>query len=236
MTITPTRTAGATSAATAAAQAGRGATFRLLIGGAAAAPLYAVAVLGQAATRDGYDITRHPASVLANGPGGWIQIATFLVTGALMLAAAAGTRRVLRTGPGSVWGPRLLAVQGVGIITAGVFRMDPTDGFPRGTPAGTPTTLSWPATVHNLAGTLAFLAMIAACFVLARRATRGWATAGRICGGLFAAGLIWCYSGGTDGALTLFLGVVTAWTWLSATAAGLAHTPTPTTTTTTTTT
>jgi len=64
-----------------AAEAGRGTrrgTGRLLTAGALAAPLFAGSVVAQAATRDGYDITRHPASVLANGSLGFVQVATFL--------------------------------------------------------------------------------------------------------------------------------------------------------------
>jgi hypothetical protein len=196
---------------------------RLLAGPAVAAPVWTVAVLIQAATRDGYDITRHPASMLANGSLGWVQIATFLVTGVLMLCGAVGARRVLRAGPGRTWAPRLLAVEGAGLLIAGAFRMDPGDGFPAGTPAGMPATPSWHATVHNLAGTVVFLAMIATCFVLARRVRGAWAWTGRSCGLAFAAGLVWCFGGGTAGALALFLGVVIAWSWIAATAARLAR-------------
>jgi hypothetical protein len=37
--------------------------------------------LVQARTRDGYDLTRHDQSPLANGPYGWIQSANFILTG-----------------------------------------------------------------------------------------------------------------------------------------------------------
>lgn len=187
------------------------------------APVFATAVVSQAAARDGYDITRHPASMLANGNFGWVQVTTFLVCGAVMLVGALGARRTMRFGAGHTWGPRLLAIQGAGLIVAGIFRLDPAEGFPKGTPAGTPTTMSWHSIVHNLAGTIAFLAMIAACFVLARRFIGLWAKTGRLCGALFSVGLVWCYTGGADGALILFLGVVIAWSWISATAARVAR-------------
>ena len=136
-----------------------------------------------------------------------------------MTGCAAG----LRARSGSVWAARLVRVQGVGLLVAGAFRMDPGDGFPVGTPAGPLTTLSWHAVVHNMAGTVVFAAMIATCFVLARRfgGVRRWT--GRGCGAVFAAGLLWCYGGGTAGALTLFVGVVLAWSWISAAAAHLAR-------------
>jgi hypothetical protein len=162
---------------------------------------------------------------LANGDLGWIQVATFLLTGALTLGYAVAARRVLCGGPAGTWGPILLAVQGAGLLVAGAFRLDPMDGFPPGTPAGPPTSMSWPAMVHNAAGSLTFLSMIALCFVLARRfgaiGHRRWAVYGRICGLAFAAGLVWALAGGRGGSLTLFLGVVAAWTWIALSAVRL---------------
>jgi hypothetical protein len=207
-----------TTTTTPVTTADAGTTRRLLALGSLAAPLFAGAVLAQAATRDGFDLTRHPASVLATGDLGFLQVTTFVMCGVLMLAYGAGARRALRSGPGSVWGPRLLTVQGVGLVTAGVFRLDPVDGFPVGTPAGTPATFSWHAVVHNIAGSVTFLALIATCFVLARRFRGRWGIAGRVCGTVFVAGLAWALGGGSAGALTLFAGCVTAWAWTCLTA------------------
>lgn len=39
-----------------------------------AAPLWAAVSIGQAATRAGYDVTRHPLNALSNGDLGWLQI------------------------------------------------------------------------------------------------------------------------------------------------------------------
>jgi hypothetical protein len=192
----------------------------LLACGAVAAPLFAVVALAQTATRAGYDLTRHPISMLANGELGWIQTTSFHVAGALTLAGAVGARRALRGGPARTWGPVLLALIGVGMLVAGAFTMDPGDGFPVGAPAGVPTTMSGKAIVHNLGGSVSFISMIAACFVLARRfaavGDRAFAAAGRVSGALFAAGLVWAFTGGQAGALTLFVGVVIAWTWIGA--------------------
>src|SRR3981189_2080610 len=65
-------------------------TKSLLGYGVIAGPIYVLAVAGQMVTRDGFDPTRHAASQLANGEWGWIQIATFVVTGAMTVAAGAG--------------------------------------------------------------------------------------------------------------------------------------------------
>ncbi len=83
-------------------------TKSLLGYGVIAGPIYVVAVAGQVATRDGFDPARHAASQLANGNLGWIQIATFLVTGAMTIAAAVGVRRALRPGRLSAWASGLL--------------------------------------------------------------------------------------------------------------------------------
>lgn len=106
----------------------------------------------------------------SNGDQGWIQIGNFLVAGVLFIAFAAGLRRMLplTNRRSAVWGPRLIAVFGVGMVGAGVLSADPVDGFPPGTPIGPPTGISWHGMAHFLFGTIAFLALIGACFVLAR--------------------------------------------------------------------
>ena len=75
------------------------ATDRLLTAGLAAGPVLGLSWLVQGLVRDGYDFTRHPMSLLALGEGGWVQIASFCATGGLMLACAAGLRRVLAPRP-----------------------------------------------------------------------------------------------------------------------------------------
>src|SRR5689334_10723610 len=119
---------------------------RSLLGyGVLAGPVYVVVGLAQALTRDGYDLTRHDLSLLANGSLGWIQIANFVLTGLMTIAAAVGMTRALRAlggGPGTVWGPRLIGLYGVGLVGAGVFVADPINGFPPGTPDGPPATVT----------------------------------------------------------------------------------------------
>jgi len=114
-------------------------TRALLLCGVAAGPLFAVSATIQVLTREGFDLRRNAASVLSNGDLGWIQVATFVVTGLLFAGAAVGMRRVLHPGRGGTWGPLLVGAVGVGMIAAGVFVADPADGFPPGTPPGRPT-------------------------------------------------------------------------------------------------
>lgn len=80
-----------------ATQTRRG-TARLLAAGVVAGPWFLTVWLIQAITRDGFDPTYHPLSLLSLGALGWIQIASFVVTGAPYVACAVGMRRTLRGG------------------------------------------------------------------------------------------------------------------------------------------
>ncbi|MET8055024.1 DUF998 domain-containing protein [Streptosporangium sp. NPDC005286] len=199
------------------------ATRTLLACSVAAAALFTVVSLAQAFTREGFDLMRHPLSMLSTGDLGWLQIANFLVSGALTIAGAIGLRRVLHGTPGGTWAPRLILVNGVATAAAGVFVMDPGDGFPAGTPLGQTGTLSGSALMHMVAGSIAFTALIAACFVLGRHFSRagrpGFAAASRLSGLVFAFGDIWAMSGGQAGSLTLAIGAITAMVWVAVVAA-----------------
>jgi hypothetical protein len=106
-----------------------------------------------------------------------IQIANFVLAGALVIAATVGIRRALPAE--RTWGPLLLAAHGAGLAAAGVFVADPGAGFPAGAPTGPPTSVSWHAALHGLALLVAMLSIVAACVVFARRFARdgsaGWA-------------------------------------------------------------
>ena len=198
-------------------------TRSLLTCAAVAAPLWAVVSLAQAVTRDGFDLTRHPLSMLSNGSLGWLQITNFLVAGVLTVAGAVGLRRALRGTPGGTWAPRLVQINGIGMIAAGVFVMDPADGFPVGTPYGMPESLTWHSYGHMAAGSIAFTALIAACYVLGRHfsraGNRGHAIASRIAGTALLLGNGWAMSGGRAGSLTLAVGAITAMLWVATIAA-----------------
>lgn len=198
-------------------------TKSLLAYGVIAGPFYVAVSVAQALTRDGFDLTRHPWSLLTNGDLGWIQITNFVLTGLMVLAFAVGLRRVLRPGIGSVWAPRLVAVYGASLIGAGALRADPAMGFPVGTPDG-PGEVTWHGIGHLVVGGIGFLCLIAACFVLARRFSRdgrrGLAGYARVTGVVFLAGFAGIASGAGSTAMTLaFVGaVVWVWAWVSATA------------------
>ncbi|MEU1684122.1 DUF998 domain-containing protein [Micromonospora sp. NPDC005707] len=150
-------------------------TATLLAAGAAAGPLFLGLGLAQAFTRDGFDLSRQPLSLLSLGEHGWIQIANFVVSGLLALAGAAGFRQALRGGPAGTWGPALVAVLGVGLVVAGVLRADPSMGWPAGAPEGNPDTMSWHSYGHGVGAMLSFGALTVACLVFARRFGRAGA-------------------------------------------------------------
>lgn len=195
-------------------------TKSLLGYGVIAGPIYVLAVAGQMAMRDGFDPTRHAASQLANGEWGWIQIATFLVTGAMTIAAAVGVRRALGPGRLSAWGSGLLGVFGAGLVVAGIFRADPSDGFPPGTPPGMGD-VSWHGLAHFMVAGIGFACLVAACFVLAtwfaRNGLASLAWFSRITGVVFA-GSFMALSSGSGGAAAILVftaAVVLVWVWLS---------------------
>jgi len=144
-------------------------TVRLLACGVLAGPLFVTMWLIQALTRDGFDPKYHPISLLSLGSTGWVQILNFVVTGALFVACAVGTRRVLDQGRGSTWGPRLIGAIGIGLIAAGVFLTDAGAGFPPGAPAGAPARISWHGLLHEVGFVVASVSWLVLCVVLLRR-------------------------------------------------------------------
>ncbi|MFH9367756.1 DUF998 domain-containing protein [Streptomyces sp. or20] len=145
---------------------------RLLAAGALAGPVFAASAVIQMLTRTGFDITRHPISQLSTGGPGWIQIMTFVLAGLGGLALAVGIRRTFRDGPGRRMLPVCVGVFGVGLIAAGVFTMDPENGFPVGTPDRPVAQMSWHGVAHSASAAIAFLALAVAAVALAVRCVR----------------------------------------------------------------
>ena len=144
-------------------EVGRGAavTQFALWCGVVAGPFYLAIGLIQAFVREGFDLGRHPLSMLANGPGGWIQTANFVLTGLMVIAAAIGFGRVLGSSARAL--PWFLGAFGAAMIVAAVFPADPVDGFPPGTPEGPPRSISTTGVVHFAAGALGFISLAISC-------------------------------------------------------------------------
>jgi hypothetical protein len=193
-------------------------TRALLICGVVAGPLYVVVALLQVLFRDGFDLSRHPLSLLSLGDWGWIQITNFVVGGLLAIGFAIGLRRVLHPGRGDTWAPLLIGGYGLGLIAGGVFIADPALGFPPGTPDGIPDHFSWHGLLHAFAPPLASLSLIAACFVLVRRfvglGQRGWATYSAATGVACLALAAW--QNPQTVSIRLALLILISWAWVSA--------------------
>ena len=141
-------------------------------------PLLFLAVFTiEGALRPGYSAMRHFVSTLALTERGIIQIASFLVTGVLLLVASVGWRRVLRGGRAGRAAPILLAMVGVGFLLAGAFVADPVLGYPPG--VATPETYSTSSSVHGLGALLIVPGIGATAFVVARRFRDDWLPAWR---------------------------------------------------------
>ncbi len=224
MTETTPRQASAATVTTHGPCTPQGRVTRSLLGyGVLAGPFYVAVSLGQVLSRDGFDLSRHGWSLLANGPGGWIQILNLVLTGLMVVAAAAGFRRTLREGRAAVWAPRLLAVYGVALVAAGIFRADPMHGFPIGTPDGRPVHPTLAGTLHVVAGGVGFLALVAATWLLAGRfrheGRRRHAAATAATGVLFLLAFAGIASGAASPAVNLAFtaAVVLTWAWLTLT-------------------
>jgi hypothetical protein len=197
-------------------------TPTLLRLGMLAGPLYVLVGLLEVLFRSGFDIRRHALSLMSNGDLGWIQIASFICSGVLVILGALGLRRALYPGRGATAGAILLALYGVGLIGAGIFVADPMDGFPPGTPPGPPASISWHGPLHFMAGGIGFFGLIGATLVFAyvffRQRESRWAVASVLTGIFFFGAFAAIASGTRQPAINLAFtaAVVVSWAWLTA--------------------
>lgn len=188
---------------------------RTLLGlGPLAGPFYLALGLGQALTREGFDLSRHALSALANGPGGWVQTANFVLTGAMVVAAAVGIRRALS--PEGRAASVALAGYGLCMLAAAIFPADPVDGFPVGTPAGMPSSISSTGMMHFVFGGLAFLCLGIACFLAAGALSRhGLSRLSMLTGLVVLLGFLGGMAVPSIGVAGIWLAVVAGWAWLT---------------------
>lgn len=197
----------------------RGQRTRVLLAlGAVAGPLYVVVVAAQILLREGFDVRLHAVSLLANGPGGWMQVGNFLVAGLLVTAGAAGLRRCMGGGRGATWGPLLLCGYGIGLVGSGVFPADPGAGFPPGAIEASGG-MSQSGLLHFAFGGVAFYSLIGACLVWAARframGRRLWSVWSAITGIYFFGAFAMIASGSISpgSMLGLYLAVLLGWVW-----------------------
>jgi hypothetical protein len=206
-------------------------TKSLLGYGPLAGIVFEGSILIQGLTRHGFSLTRDDASLLANGPLGWIQVTTFLLAGAMTIAAAVGLSRAAAAAVAATatktatkagrWAARLIAVYGAGLMAAGVFRADPADGFGPGAPLGKAVHVSWHGDGHLVAASIGFIALIAACFAVARSFSRagqrGLAIYSRVTGIAFLAAFAGVTTGSNSPAIVVpfYAAVLAVFAWIA---------------------
>lgn len=196
-------------------------TRRLLFCGMIAGPIYILVGLAQILLRPGFDVTRHPLSMMSLGPWGWVQVVNFLVCGALTVLGGIGLYRAVRTSRAWSVGAILVVLFGIGTFGGGVFTTDPSLGFPPGTPDTYPETMSTSALLHFVFGQLGFLSLIIGSFFFARYFATikqsGWMWFSILTGAFFLvsifAGIV--MMGNAWGMIALYLAVVLCWVWLA---------------------
>lgn len=202
------------------------ATRAQLICGAIAGPLFVLVVLVQSYTVPGFDPRFDHLSLLSLGPWGFVQIANFVGAGILNLAYAVGLWRMLHGGPSGTFGPILIAIYGLGLITVGVFTTDPARGFPPG--SFTPPTPSWHGAIHALIAIPVFVGDAAALAVMARyfisRRELGWAVYVATSSLLMLIFFFFSFTNQDLFARFLDLGVLVGWLGASAVAVKLLNT------------
>lgn len=136
---------------------------------AAIGPIVFVLVfLVEGAIRPGYSPLRDYVSALSLGSRGWVQIASFIVTGSGILLLALLTGRAFRSRAAGRTGAILLGVIGLCLLLSGPFVMDA---------AGTPLDGStWHGLTHGVLGGIVFLLMpVVPWVLLGRLRTQRWA-------------------------------------------------------------
>lgn len=142
-----------------------------LVAGVISPALFLILSVVQMPFNTGFDLTKHAFSYLSIGDTGLIQQANFVVMGALNIIAATGLRACV-PGKAGIFAAVLLALDGLGQLIAGVFTLDPSNGFPAGAPAGLPDTVSIHGDLHGLGFGLSMVSWVLLLIVLARRHAR----------------------------------------------------------------
>jgi len=186
-------------------ETGSNTRLRATLWAGVAAPVLVVSTfLVEGALRPGYDPVRHQVSLLSLGDAGSIQIASFLLGGALLILFSLGLRTRVRAGPGAVGAPLAIGGSGLGLVLAGLFSTVPSYGFPPGAPDGLPNALPASAYVHVVGAFLFFFCLVFASLILGRRFRRSgamrWATFS-IATGIVVFAFFGLSGGGPSGAL-----------------------------------
>ncbi|MBT2516643.1 DUF998 domain-containing protein [Streptomyces sp. ISL-90] len=197
---------------------GAAAVTRSLLGwGVVVGPFYLIVSLVQVPFNPGFDLTRHPLSLLMQGDMGWVQMTNLILSGLMVIAAAVGFLRAPDRPRVTGW---LVAVYGVCLVGSGIFPPDPMAGFPAGSEMA--TTLGVSGLLHFAFGAVGFVTLGIAAIAYgsrsARLGERGWAIGCRVAGAVIILGFFGgaALSAGPAGVASLWLTVLVGWAWLAA--------------------
>lgn len=168
------------------------------VGGAA---LFVLTFSVNDAVKPGYEPSRDYVSEAAIGPGGWVQIANFLIAGMLIAASSFASVRAV-----NAWTGRLVLVFGVNLALAGIFVADPAP-HDRAT---------WQGTMHNIVSIIVFASLTLACFTaISWRPTPWWRWYCVVSG--IAVPVLFITSGGMPDTAGIWqrLTIIAGWTWLA---------------------
>jgi hypothetical protein len=177
-------------------------------------PVFVLIVLIDSFVHPAYNQMTDYVSELSRGQLGWLQVANFLICGVALLGFAAGIRWAVRPGPGSVGGAVLFVLIGVGVIVDAFFTIDPH----------TSTVHTVSGIVHGVGFLVVTVALIAACFVFARRFTGGLRIYSLASGILLPVCLVVTVVVGTPLGITGILQrvfLLIGWAWITVLALGL---------------
>lgn len=196
---------------------GAAVTRSLLGWGVVAGPFYVIVGLVLAVTRTGFDLGKHALSLLTLGDLGWLQRANLILTGLMVIVAAVGIMRAIRSGRGLAIGV-LTIVYGGGLILSAIFAPDPVEGFPPGSAGGE---FSVSGILHLLFGALGFVAVAVAAFAHAAWSrsigARGRAAVSVVLGILILVGFVGGAALATSsiGVALLWISVLAQFVWLA---------------------
>ncbi len=104
------------------------------------------------------------------------------------------------------------------MIAAAIFRADPVDGFPPGTPLGFPTSISTTGLIHFIAGALAFIFLALSSLFAASMLWRRHLSSLALLSLLTGLSVLIGFFGGMVlpmGIVGIWFAVVVGWVWLS---------------------
>ena len=134
--------------------------------GAIASVFFTLSWIIQEAFRETYNPFMAPISSLSYGPTGGVQVATFFITGVLILLFAYGLWNTWKEERWlSQWVPIFVVICAISFIGSALFTADFANGYPAGAPVVI-TNPTFSGIMHQSCVTLLFFSTPLGCFIL----------------------------------------------------------------------